>query len=55
MFKSQIYRKSDKAFKHYNFLTAEGKADFDEYIGQIKALSLYDTGVTASYIYCSVN
>ncbi|MGI6175672.1 MAG: class B sortase [Christensenellales bacterium] len=49
MFESQVYRKSDTVFKHYNFLNAESKADFDEYITHIKALSLYDTGVTASY------
>jgi sortase B len=49
VFKSRIYKKSDQVFKHYNFLNARSKADFDEYIAHIKALSLYDTGVTASY------
>lgn len=49
VFESQVYRKSDTVFKHYNFLNAASKADFDAYIANIKALSLYDTGVTASY------
>lgn len=49
VFESQIYRKSDTVFKHYNFLSAESEADFDEYITNIKAIALYDTGVTASY------
>jgi sortase B len=48
VFESQIYRKSETVFKHYNFLNAGGQTDFDEYIANIKALSLYDTGVTAS-------
>ncbi len=49
VFESQIYRKSDTVFKHYNFLNADDQADFDEYISNINALSLYHTGVTASY------
>jgi len=49
VFKSQIYRKSDTVFKHYNFLNAESEVAFNEYITNIKALSLYDTGMTASY------
>lgn len=49
VFKSQIYRTSAKVFKHYNFLTAKDAAPYDEYVANIKALSLYDTGVTAAY------
>ncbi len=49
VFQSQIYRKSDTVYKHYNFLNAESKAEFDTYICHIKDLSLYDTGVTAAY------
>ncbi len=40
VFENQIYNKKDTDFKHYNFLNAESKADFDEYIANIKALSL---------------
>lgn len=46
---SQTYRKSDTVFKHYDFLNAATEAEFDKYISNFKALSLYDTGVTASY------
>lgn len=49
VFRSKIYYQSDTVFKHYNFLNAESKADFDEYIHSIKELALYDTGVTAAY------
>lgn len=49
VFESQIYRKSDSNFQHYNFLNAESKDEFDEYIKGIKALALYDTAITASY------
>ena len=49
VFESQIYRKSDSIFQHYNFLNAESKDEFDEYIKGIKALALYNTGITASY------
>lgn len=49
VFKSQIFIKSDTVFKHYNFLNAEDAAAYNEYIANIKALSLYDTGVTAAY------
>lgn len=49
VFKSKVYRKSDMVFKHYNFLNAEDAAAYNEHIANIKALSLYDTGVTAAY------
>lgn len=49
VFESKVYRKSDKVFKHYNFLNAENELDFNEYINSVKALSLYDTGVAAKY------
>ena len=48
VFESQIFRKSDTVFKHCNFLNAGSQAEFDEYIKGIKALALYDTGITAS-------
>lgn len=48
-FETQVYRENDTAFKHYNFLNAQSGTDFDEYITGIKALALYDTGVSAEY------
>jgi len=49
VFESEVYRNSDLVFKHYNFLNADSQAIFDEYIAEIKALSLYDTGMHLEY------
>ena len=49
VFQSKIYGSNEKVFKHYNFINAHSQADFDRYMENIKALSLYDTGVTAEY------
>lgn len=35
--------------KCYNFLNAGSEAEFDEYIKEINALALYDTGIAALY------
>lgn len=47
VFYSQVYREKDEVFKYYNFFEAETQAEFDDWYNNIKALSLYDTGVTA--------
>ena len=47
VFKTAAY--SEQGFKYYHFTRAESAEDFDAYIAQCKALSLYDTGVTAEY------
>lgn len=49
VFQSKIFGSNEDVFKHYNFINANSQADFDRYIVNIKALSLYDTGVTAEY------
>ena len=49
VFRSQIYKKSDDVFKHYNFINAGNETDFTAYIAHIKEIALYDTGVTAEY------
>lgn len=49
VFESQIYQKRDTVFKHYNFLNAGSESEFNEYMGNIKALALYDTGRSATY------
>ena len=49
MFRSQIYLESDRMFKHYDFLGTDDATVFDKYIANIKAISLYDTGVIASF------
>ena len=47
VFKTVAY--SEQGFKYYHFTRAESAEDFDAYIVQCKALSLYDTGVTVEY------
>lgn len=49
VFRSPIYKETDIRFKYYNFLDASSEAEFDSYMNEMKEMSLYDTGVTASY------
>lgn len=49
VFRSQVYRKSDQVFKFYKFFQADTREEFDDFYQNIKALSLYDTGVTAEF------
>ncbi len=46
---SKVYRKSDQTFKFYQFVQAGTEEEFNEFIDNMKQLSLYDTGVDASY------
>ena len=47
VFKTVAY--SSDGFKYYRFVNAESGEDFEEFIVRCKALSLYDTGVSAEY------
>lgn len=49
VFRSQVYRKTDQVFKFYKFFQADTQEEFDDFYQNIKALSLYDTGVTAEF------
>lgn len=49
VFRSQVYKKSDQVFKFYQFFQADTAEEFDDFYQNIKALSLYDTGVTAEF------
>lgn len=49
VFRSQVYRKTDTVFKFYKFFQADTQEEFDDFYQNIKALSLYDTGVTAQF------
>ncbi len=49
VFRSQVYKKSNQVFKFYKFFQADSQEEFDDFYNNIKNLSLYDTGVTASY------
>lgn len=49
VFYSQVYRENEDVFKYYQFYQADTQEEFDDFYENIKALSLYDTGVTAEY------
>lgn len=49
VFRSQVFKKSQKVFKFYKFFQADTQEEFDDFYGNIMELSLYDTGVTAEF------
>lgn len=49
VFFSQIYGNEEDVFKYYEFYEAETPEEFTMFYENIKKLSLYDTGVEASY------
>ncbi len=49
VFRSRIYNEDEVVFKYYQFLDAASEAEFNSNMQEMAALSLYDTGVTASY------
>lgn len=54
VFRSQVYKKSDTVFKFYKFFQADTQEEFDDFYENIKALSLYDTGVTTEFGDCFI-
>ena len=49
VFRSRIYNEDEVVFKYYQFFDAASDKEFDSNMQEMAALSLYDTGVTASY------
>ncbi len=49
VFRSKIYSEEDVIFKYYQFIDAGSQQEFDSNMQEMAAMSLYDTGVTASY------
>ncbi len=49
VFRSKVYSEEDITFKYYQFINASSEKEFNSYMNEMKALSLYDTQVTASY------
>lgn len=49
VFRSQVYSEDAEVFKYYQFYEADTEEEFDDFYENIKALSLYDTGVTAEF------
>lgn len=48
-FRSKIYNEDEVVFKYYKFIDAVSEKEFDSNLQEMAAISLYDTGVTASY------
>lgn len=49
VFRSQVYRSGEDAFRYYQFYEAQTQEAFDYFYDNIKELALYDTGVTAEF------
>ena len=49
VFRSEVFKKTDTVFKFYKFFQADTREEFDDFYQNIKAMSLYDTGVTAEF------
>ena len=49
VFRSRVYREDEIVFKYYQFIDANSEQEFDSYMDEMAAISLYDTGVTAQY------
>ncbi len=49
VFRSRVYSEEDVVFKYYQFIDAMSEVEFNSNMKEMAAVSLYDTGVTASY------
>ncbi|MCM1101414.1 MAG: class B sortase [Clostridium sp.] len=49
VFRSRVYSEEEVVFKYYQFIDAMSETEFDSNMNEMAAVSLYDTGVTASY------
>lgn len=49
VFKSKVYYISDDVFKYYFFINPETEEEYNDYIKNVKELSLYDIEETAQY------
>lgn len=49
VFRSRVYSEDEIVFKYYQFIDAQSEQEFDSYMNDMADMSLYDTGVTASF------
>ncbi len=49
VFRSRVYSEEEVVFKYYQFIDAASELEFNSNMNEMAAVSLYDTGVTASY------
>lgn len=47
VFYSKVYYENEKVFKYYKFYSANNEEEFNNYVNNIKKLSIYDTNVDA--------
>lgn len=48
-FYSKIYKVGDDVFKYYKFFDAANEEEFNDYVNNVKKLSLYDTKIVPKY------
>ena len=49
-FRGRVYRKSEtNVFRYYYFVNAANETEFNDFVSNAKAASMYETGVTAEY------
>ncbi len=49
VFRSKVYSEAEVVFKYYQFIDCYSEQEFNSYMEEMAAMSLYDTGVTAEY------
>ena len=49
VFRSKVYTEKDDVFKYYAYAQVSDGYSYDEYVSNVKALSIYDTGVTPAF------
>lgn len=49
VFRSQVYNENDAVFKYYQFVSANSAEEFDYYMNEMSKLTLYNTGISATY------
>lgn len=49
VFRTQVAFQGEQAYRYYEFIQADSKKEYDEYIAFVKEQSFYETGVTAEY------
>lgn len=48
-FQSRVYSEGEITFKYYQFIEPNSKEEFDSGINEMRAMSIYDTGIEVSY------
>ena len=49
VFRTQVAFQGEQAYRYYEFIQADSKKEYDEYIAFVKEQSFYETGITAEY------